>query len=87
MNLEAITIEFYSRIIQEPDFATDFHTYRVEWLPYGFQFYIDNEMIGEMYPPPGGFWELGGFNGQNLWNSGTVMAPFDQNVLTDKNHN
>ena len=37
-------------------------------------------MIGEMYPPAGGFWELGGFRGQNLWSGGTVMAPFDQRV-------
>jgi hypothetical protein len=37
-------------------------------------------MIGEMYPPAGGFWELGGFQGQNLWSGGTVMAPFDQKV-------
>jgi hypothetical protein len=39
-------------------------------------------MIGEMQPPAGGFWELGGFKGQNLWSGGTVMAPFDQQVCT-----
>jgi hypothetical protein len=38
-------------------------------------------MIGEVYPPPGGFSELGGFGEQNLWSSGTKMAPFDQPVL------
>jgi hypothetical protein len=69
------------RITQNPDYASDFHLYRVEWLPTGFQFFIDDQMIGEMYPPAGGFWELGGFNGQNLWSAGTVMAPFDQQVL------
>ena len=37
-------------------------------------------MIGEMQPPAGGFWELGGFKGQKLWSGGTVMAPFDQQV-------
>jgi hypothetical protein len=38
-------------------------------------------MIGEMYPLAGGFWKLGGFNGQNLWSCGTVMAPFDKQVF------
>ena len=40
-----------------------------------------------MYPPAGGFWELGGFNGQNPWRTGTVMAPFDQPVLIKNNYN
>ena len=74
-------IKFWSwRITQNPDYASDFHLYRVEWLPTGFQFFIDDQMIGEMQPPAGGFWELGGFKGQNLWSGGTVMAPFDQQV-------
>jgi hypothetical protein len=48
----------------------------------GFQLVSSSSlMIGEMYPPAGGFWELGGFKGQNLWSAGTVMAPFDQQVL------
>nr|CAH0106512.1 unnamed protein product [Daphnia galeata] len=68
----------WEKIIQDPDFSSDFHIFRVEWLPDGFQFFIDDEMIGQVYPPPGGFSELGGFSDQNLWNSGTKMAPFDQ---------
>ena len=41
---------------------------------------MDSELIGEMFPPPGGFWELGGFQGENLWISGSNLAPFDQRV-------
>lgn len=69
-----------NRVTEIPDFSSDFHTYRVDWLPNGFHFYIDKELIGEMFPPAGGFWELGGFDGENLWSSGTILAPFDQRV-------
>ena len=69
------------RINRQVDFSADFHVYRVEWLLDGLQFYIDDELIGEVYPPAGGFWELGGFRGQPIWSSGTKMAPFDQRVL------
>jgi hypothetical protein len=41
---------------------------------------MDKELIGRLFPPPGGFWELGGFEGENLWISGTNLAPFDQRV-------
>jgi hypothetical protein len=37
-----------------------------------------------MFPPAGGFWELGGFEGENLWISGSNLAPFDQRVNTTK---
>jgi hypothetical protein len=31
-------------------------------------------------PPTGGFWQKGGFQGQNIWSSGSNMAPFDKRV-------
>ena len=62
------------------DFSADFHIYRLEWLKNGMQFYIDDQLIGQVYPPAGGFWEMGGFQGDNLWQNGTNMAPFDQRV-------
>lgn len=67
-------------MLQGTDFAADFHVYGLEWLPTGMNFYVDNELIGSVSPPAGGFWKLGGFHGQNIWSSGTIMAPFDQRV-------
>ena len=46
------------------------------------QFYIDDELIGQVIPPLAGFWELGGFQGNNIWINGTILAPFDQNVIS-----
>ncbi|XP_030761869.1 beta-1,3-glucan-binding protein-like [Sitophilus oryzae] len=62
-------------------FDSDFHVYKVVWNPDGFIFYVDNEEIGSVSPPTGGFWELGGFaqtNVNNPWEGATKMAPFDQ---------
>jgi hypothetical protein len=60
------------------DFADGFHLYKSEWNQYGITFSIDDEVIGNITPPSGGFWELGGFNGNNPWAGGEQMAPFDQ---------
>lgn len=45
---------------------------------------IDGREIGSVYPPEGGFWQLGGFQGDNPWRNGGRMAPFDQpvNIIT-----
>ena len=72
----------YCRINQTNDFAADYHLYRLEWLKTGIQYFIDDELVGEIYPPtPGGFWQLGQFQGDNIWSSGTLLAPFDQTVI------
>ena len=65
------------------DYASDFHLFRVNWTPKGIQFYTDDELIGEVYPPAGGFWELGGFEGDNLWKNSInpIMTPFDRPVI------
>ena len=48
------------------------------------RFFVDGELIGEIKPPAGGFWEKGDFannpGGPNIWASGSNMAPFDQPV-------
>lgn len=59
----------------------DFHIYKMVWESNGFEFYIDNELVGTITPPEGGFWELGEFaqsGVDNPWEGGTKMAPFDQ---------
>ncbi|CAG9855667.1 unnamed protein product [Phyllotreta striolata] len=60
---------------------TKFHTYQLEWRPENITFFIDNNFIGVVSPPTGGFWELGKLNSTgftNLWENGTNLAPFDQ---------
>ncbi|KAF7274037.1 hypothetical protein GWI33_013278 [Rhynchophorus ferrugineus] len=60
-------------------YDTDFHIYKLVWNTEGFIFYIDNEQIGSVTVPNGGFWEYGGFaNVDNPWQGSSKMAPFDQ---------
>ena len=64
------------------DYSSDFHIYRLEWMPNGMQFFVDDHLVGQVFPPAGGFWELGQIQGDNIWQNATniVMAPFDQRV-------
>ncbi|CAH1105417.1 unnamed protein product [Psylliodes chrysocephalus] len=58
----------------------DFHRYQLEWRPENISFLIDDEYVGTVTPPEGGFWELGQLNAtglENPWKHGTKMAPFD----------
>ena len=41
---------------------------------------MDYQDLGTVTPPAGGFWELGGLGGNNIWAGGNKMAPFDQPV-------
>ncbi|XP_037087444.1 beta-1,3-glucan-binding protein-like [Pollicipes pollicipes] len=63
-------------------FNADFHVYKMEWSPEGIKFSVDDTALGEVTPPAGGFWELGGFNKDtwrnNPWQGRSKMAPFDQ---------
>jgi beta-glucanase (GH16 family) len=82
MKVSIDTFWVFCRLLSNSDFAADFHIYGLEWLPTGMNFYVDGEKIGSVTPPAGGFWELGGFQGQNIWQSGSFMAPFDRQVVT-----
>jgi hypothetical protein len=49
------------------------------------QFAVDDQEIGRITPPDGGFWEIGKFDSRNgtvdnPWIYGTKMAPFDKEV-------
>jgi len=62
-------------------YDTAFHEYKMVWSPTGFQFFIDNNSMGTITPPTGGFWQLGEFDKStysNPWRAATKMAPFDQ---------
>ncbi|KAH9503458.1 Beta-1,3-glucan-binding protein [Bulinus truncatus] len=57
---------------------SEFHVWRLEWTEQHILTFIDNQQIMSVVPPAGGFWQWGGFSGNNLWGSGGHMAPFDQ---------
>ncbi len=58
----------------------DFHVYKMDWNSNGITFYVDGQQTGSVTPSDGGFWKLVGFSGNNIWSSGSKMAPFDQPV-------
>ncbi|KAJ8935956.1 hypothetical protein NQ318_015791, partial [Aromia moschata] len=62
-------------------FNADFHNYQMEWTPDLIKFSIDDDIMGTVTPPEGGFWELGELASTGLespWKSGAKMAPFDE---------
>lgn len=63
-------------------FDRDFHVYGIEWTDTYLRFTLDNNEVGTVRPPAGGFWELGGFPStiENPWvgASNPRMAPFDE---------
>lgn len=61
-------------------FDCDFHKYKLEWTPQHIRFYLDGKQVGSI-PVDDGFWKRGKFNGESIWSSGTLMAPFDQEVI------
>lgn len=61
----------------------DYHKYGLIWDETGVRFLLDNKTT--LYVPvENGFWERGEFEGENPWESGTKMAPFDQEVSLSK---
>lgn len=60
-------------------FHNDFHKYEFIWNDNGIKYLIDGTEMGYI-PVEDGFWKRGGFEGDNIWASGTKMAPFDQEV-------
>ncbi|OXA47082.1 beta-1,3-glucan-binding protein [Folsomia candida] len=63
-------------------YDTAFHVYAVEWTDTYIRHLLDGVVVGTTTPPPGGFWELGGFPNDvhNPWTGADNprMAPFDQ---------
>jgi len=54
------------------------------WTSNHINFTVDNVQIGDVWAPQDGFWYYGDFQnnpgGTNIWQSGSWMAPFDQEV-------
>lgn len=58
----------------------DFHKNEFHWDESGIKFLVDGQEFG-FVAAGDGFWKRGGFQGENIWASGTKMAPFDQEVI------
>lgn len=60
-------------------FDHGFHRFEFLWNEKGIRFFVDGAKIG-FVPAVDGFWNRGNFHGENIWASGTKIAPFDQEV-------
>lgn len=61
-------------------YDNDFHKYGFVWNESGIRFFVDDDETG-FVAAGDGFWERGGFSGDDdVWSTGTEMAPFDQEV-------
>lgn len=60
-------------------YHSDFHKYEYIWDETGIRFRLDGQQVGHV-PVADGFWKRGRFEGENIWATGTKMAPFDQEV-------
>ncbi|XP_055322082.1 beta-1,3-glucan-binding protein-like [Sitodiplosis mosellana] len=58
-------------------FDRSYHIYEFLWNEEGIRFFVDRVEIG-FVPVAGGFWNRGDFQGNDIWASGTKMAPFDE---------
>ncbi|XP_021920148.1 beta-1,3-glucan-binding protein-like isoform X2 [Zootermopsis nevadensis] len=67
---------------EEKGWDNDFHEYELEWTPEHIKFSVDEKSVLNIIPPlDGGFWMAGGFSkdfADNIYHSGSRMAPFDQ---------
>lgn len=64
-------------------FDKDFHKYEMIWDQNGIKYFVDGTELG--FAQVGdGFWTRGNFEGENIWTSGTKMAPFDEEVKSSK---
>ena len=61
-------------------YGDSFHLFGLKWTSSFIAFSVDDEEIGRVTPPGGGFWQLGALQGENIWKDGSKMAPFDQEV-------
>merc|ERR1712157_392319 len=60
------------------DLADGFHKYAFEWTPTGVQTFVDGVKVLDVDAPFHGFFSKGHWQGYNPWESGTDLAPFDQ---------
>merc|ERR1712215_330697 len=61
-------------------YAEDFHVWEIDWTHDHLAYMIDGEEVYRLTAPgpPGGLWDLAGFEGDNIYAGGGPMAPFDR---------
>lgn len=64
-------------------FHNEFHKYEINWDVSGIRFTLDGSEIGFVEVGEG-FWKRGEFTGDNIWETATKMAPFDEEVKEKK---
>lgn len=74
------TATFDTRTAPGQGYDKDFHKYKLEWTPSHIRVFLDDRQVGEILVG-NGFWRRGGFPGDNIWASGSAMAPFDREVI------
>lgn len=60
-------------------YHNDFHKYEFIWNESGIRFFVDGNELG-FVSVDDGFWKRGGFQGENIWQNASKMAPFDEEV-------
>lgn len=60
-------------------FDRGFHSYEFLWNENGIRFFVDKVETG-FVSVDDSFWKRGDFMGNDIWASGTKIAPFDQEV-------
>lgn len=64
-------------------YGDSYHLFGLIWNETSIVFTVDDIETGGVTIPEGGsFWKLGEFEGNNLWEDGDHMAPFDKEVTT-----
>ncbi|KAH3775029.1 beta-1,3-glucan-binding protein-like [Dreissena polymorpha] len=59
-------------------YSNSFHVYSLDWTVDHIIILVDNIEVLRVNIENGGFWQKGGFGGNNPWSGGTKAAPFDQ---------
>lgn len=59
-----------------------FYKFDLIWNENGIQFFVNDNATGSISVSDG-FWKRGRFYGDDIWSSGSTMAPFDQEVCTN----
>ncbi|KAK7480915.1 hypothetical protein BaRGS_00027826 [Batillaria attramentaria] len=59
-------------------FGDGFHKYWLDWTEHYMKIGVDDHTVLTLNTPSNGFWNEGGFGGNNIWAHGAHNAPFDK---------
>lgn len=86
LNLDKWHTTTFAKNNNRNGFDHGFHRYEFLWNEKEIRFFVDGIDIGSIQVDDG-FWKRGDFDGENIWASGTKMAPFDKEVCRTYNKN